>query len=482
MSYKSIKMNLKHITCFLLSVLLAYSCFDDNDSNYTIDPSYDAQLYSFTLVGVHDKTIQDSTLRAQDSLRFVALKNTTFAIDQINNQIYNPDSLPYGTNPGTLKATVSYNSTYGIGFIKIRTMVKKSNGVMADTIYYWNTNDSISFAYKPMIFTVAARDTLYQKAYNIDLRIHQIDPDTILWEQQTDLPRYTSKQKVLMHDNKFYYYVIDAGAAYLYTADVYGTPFAWESRAISGLPSNISQADMTLFKGNFLAVTDDGDSYISTDGMSWRQQNNSTVLNSIFGILPGSSASEDMLLVSYQEGGNYRFGTTTDLSEINPVNNISGYVGTIIGNDFPVTGFTSVAGTDRGFNGRQLVIIGGSNKNSEELNSTWLVRKSASGLEVTSATYNDYFKGNGLSSFSYDDKLYTFASDKFYISATWGIRWEEASNKQCLHPDFEASKGQSILIDDENYIWIFGGIHADSQNTPVPLNNVWRGRLNKLIK
>ena len=87
------------------------------------------------------------------------------------------------------------------------------------------------------------------------------------------------------------------------------------------------------------------------------------------------------------------------------------------------------------------------------------------------------FAGKGVSLFPYNKQMYTLKLNQFFISSTWGQKWNVAASKQMLSKEISRRKDQTVIIDDQNYIWIFGGV---SENGTY-LNDVWRGRLNSLI-
>ena len=124
-----------------------------------------------------------------------------------------------------------------------------------------------------------------------------------------------------------------------------------------------------------------------------------------------------------------------------------------------------------------LILSGGIDLSGNDSSYIWIVRNVAQGIEITAFTKNTLYKGAGISSFFYDNKLYVLAGNQFYISATWGDTWYKAPDGQMLDPDIEDRSGQSVIVDAENNIWIFGGI---SENGTY-LNDVWKGRLNRLI-
>ena len=65
----------------------------------------------------------------------------------------------------------------------------------------------------------------------------------------------------------------------------------------------------------------------------------------------------------------------------------------------------------------------------------------------------------------------------FYTSPNYGVFWEKAGNKQSLPSSFTTRVNQSVSVDDDNFIWIFGGESANQ----TQLVDVWKGRINKLF-
>jgi hypothetical protein len=485
-------MNLRHLTCFCLSLLLVASCKDDVTETVTYDASKDAQIYSFSVAATFYKT-SDTTdvgkaIRAKDSIDAARITAARFAIDQLRDVIYNTDSLPYGTTPQKVKMTVAFNSTYGIGQFEIYVPDSAK-------YYVWNNSDSIDLSKMPVHFLVTAPQGFpYTKEYRLDLRIHQIDPDTIVWRQQPDFEVEGKAQKVLLHENTFYAYstpdvpVSSAFYVSLYTADKTNPP-TWTQQNLHGLPPNALLESITVMNGTFFAIDGGGSSYTSPDGIIWTKQTNAGNISAIYGVLPGTKEEDDVLLLAVKKSdGKLCFGATKDMVSIDIIDKVSAFP-----NDpsiqpvFPTSGFSSVTNYNRGLHYNLLMVTAGENNDGEELNTTWLIRKTADGLELTPSSRNSYFKGAGISTFLYDNGLYAFAPleredaptvDALYYSRSWGDRWAKAPDKQQPGEVIPKRTRPSIVADNENYIWIFGGVSKNG----VALKDVWKGRLNRLAK
>lgn len=464
-------MNIKYIT-YLLSGLLLFllfpSCSDnDTTTNYN-SSSKDAQIYSFGISAIAPIS-KDSVKRAQDSIRFLQVNKTKFAIDQVAGVIYNPDSLPFGTILDTVKVAITFNPSYSPSRVLITT---------PDSIqgYTWNLTDSVNFGKLPVTFTVTAADGISSKSYNIDIRTHKIDPDTMLWQQMTSYPSTFGDSKTVLRSNIFYTYGLNGNTPILYTSD--RASINWAKQTLSGFPATVKPESIFLKNSIFYALDQAGNSYSSVNGKDWTKLTNGKVLTSILGVLPAISRVDDQLLVTYNNGGKYYFGKTKDLITITEVSTIStSLTDNQVPSNFPLQKAASFTSISTNNNKRMLILTGGINTAGTELTYTWLIKDSADGLEMSPFVKNTLFKGAGLSNFVYGDKLYALNKNQFYISAFWGESWVIAPNKQKLDPKIAARTGQTAIVDDSNYIWIFGGVSSANKG----VNDVWKGRLNSLI-
>lgn len=466
-------MNIKHIIRLLSGLSLFFlftSCNKDDSSVSYSSQTNDAQIYSFSITGQFYK-YQDSTERAIDSIRFVQVNKTKYAIDQVSGSIYNPDSLPYGT---VLRHKVSvnatYNPTYGVSGVTVIT---------PDSVkgFAWNNTDSLDFSKQPISFIVTSWGGT-TKTYNLDIRIHQVDPDTISWRQMASLPIAIGKSKTLLVDDKtFYTYSVQNGGVTLFTANK--SDLNWIARAISELPSTVKPESVFNMNGTFYAISDSGASYSSADGIAWSKADNGKNVTSIVGVVPGKDQSEDELLLVVNDGGKLYFGKTKDMNAIEVVQYISvSPVNNQVPSTFPVSGQASYTSYSTDRNNRMLILNGGLDQSGGDISYTWFIKNASNGLEMTPSSKNDLFKGPGLSNTIYDGKLYVLAENQFYISNTWGASWYKAPNKQMIDPAMPKRSGQTLIIDNNNNIWIFGGVSTNG----TYLNDVWKGRLNKLAK
>lgn len=466
-------MNFKYSVLVLLGLLFIYSCNEKNEIDSISISSEDAQIYSITLTGSHKKT-GDSLSRAQDSLRFLTFAKTKFAIDQVGGLIYNPDSLPYGFKLEKAKMTLTYNPTYGVRKVEIQHPDSA-------TWTEWNGRDSISLSRGWTNIKVHAQASEI-KNYRLELRVHKVDPEVIVWKDMDSFPASIDDQKVLLIDNQFYSFVFYSGSVKLYKSQV--NNLSWVSSDVSGLPASLIVSSIHYLNGNFFAIANDGSSYTSTDGgLTWSVVVNYKYVKTIYGVVPASIENDDELLVLLKDGENYSFATTKNIKDFTPING----VGIPSLNTLPVSGFAAYTNYDRKSNSNLLLITGGLNieaenattedvKDKGRLSSVVLAQRGVSGVSLSVSAKTSLFKGEGLSAFMYNQgSIYVFANDSIYISptASWGYRWVIPKN-MTLDSGMGKRTDRQVIVDGEN-IWVFGGRSRES-NTYY--NDVWRGRLN----
>lgn len=457
-------MKLKHIIrflCTIFSAIALVSCNDD--STYTvIAPSADAQIYSFTINSIPRTAIDTAT--------YPALSKTLFSIDQFRSYIYNADSLPYQTSLRKLYVNIGLTSN----------TPSKIELIYPDSVVSWNATDSVDFSKDHPRFRVTAENGSTSKEYTIDIRIHQIDPDTLIWHPMTAQPSTVGRQKTLLKDDKFHTFSIEGGNTLsLYTADKSST-LSWSGKQpTSGInASRLLLNSITLFAGKFYAADLDMKTYTSEDGISWTAAI-SGVYN-IMGILPGETETDDVLLVIKEDAGKYYYATTKDMQTLTVVEKITTSPNSNeVDKRFPAFNFSSVTNYNRsGGNTNLLAITGGRNMLGNMSNLTWSVRQGDNGLEVISIQNNPTFAANpGIASFLYDGYLFAMTQSTFYKSDSWGYKWIVAPTKESVIEDMPKASGQSIIVDDENNIWVFGGV-LDLNGSNV--HQVWKGRINRL--
>lgn len=458
--YNNIQMKINHIPKLFIAVISALSLLscNDNNSDYNYStPSSDAQIYSFSIAAIPNNAI--------DSINYPIMAKTLFTIDQSRDFIYNHDSLPYGTEIGRFATTLRFgpNSPSYVQVIYPN-----------DSITIWNSSDSIDYRLNPKLRVFAQNGT--PREYSIDIRVHQVDPDTIIWTNTNsdgtslNLPNGVGLLKTILSNNKFYCYSINAGTISLYTTNRNTVSWTKET-SLNGLNSSIIIESIVLYNNTFYAADINGNVYKSADGINWNNLGNKNVVN-ILGIVPTDSQTTGVLMLLTKNSGDYYISETTDMNTITPLEKVN--------NEFPVQGkFTSATRYNPTDSDRNILVIEGGLDASNSLNKmAWMFKNSSKGVQITSSIINSDFEvKEGLRIFPYNNLLYALTGNQLFTSS-WGHQWVEASSKQTLNSNIPKASAQSIVVDEDNYIWILGGL---LENNSTYTNEVWKGRLNKIV-
>lgn len=457
-------MKLKHIVkylCAFFSAILLISC-NESDTYETISPYADAQIYSLAVSAKPSTRI--------DTLTYPALAKTRFSIDQYASYIYNPDSLPYRTELRKVQLTLGY-SQYRPSQLEL---------IYSDTLINWNGNDSIDFTDEIPRLRVTAQNMTSTKEYRLDVRIHQVDPDMLVWWQSTDQPSTVQNQKTLLKDGTFYTFSQEGNTLNLYTA-AKASSLAWSgAQATSGIDgASIVLGSITLFNGSFYAVDSNMNAYTSTDGIAWTAT--ASGVYNIIGVAPGTIEADDVLLTIVQDAaGDKYYATTQDMVTLTVVEEITtNPTSNQVSSNFPVSGFSAVTNYNRANpNNNLLAVTGGTTLAGNLTNLTWSVIFRNGRFEIMPTQSNSTFVAkNGTPTFIYDNHLYAMVNNTFFKSQSWGYRWTAPGSQEAPSSGMPLAYGQSVIVDEENYIWVFGGMLNRDDSY---VRQVWRGRINRL--
>jgi len=451
-------MKLKQITKLLFIAFLAFTVVacNSSDTEYTTQTlSADAQIYSFKVSAKPDTKL--------DTLNYPILAKTAFTIDQLNRRIFNLETLPFGTRLKKFAVTISYNTSYPPSKVEL---------IYPESTEEWNGTDSVDFALNPE-FKITASNGQSTRTYRIDFQIRDNDPELIEWSPATlKLPTsITSRQKTLLKGEEFYTFSLNGTNLVLNRAQMSSSTYGNTENTNA---SNIVLESITLYNGKFYAIDTANKPYVSENGTSWQQKSGD--VNAIIGVVPDEEATKDILLVIIKSADDYIFAKTTDMETIYPVRALNN----LEKEKFPVLGgFSSATNINRdNTNQNILSITGGKNAAGEWINTTWSFQLNKSGeLQVNSSQNHYVFAAKeGLASFIYNNKLYALTNQKLYKS-TYGQGWIVAPDKE-QPADYAKASFESVIVDQDNYIWIFGGI---PDGGTAPDSKILKGRLNSLI-
>ena len=403
----------------------------------------------------NDPTTSSTTSITKFSLKSTkvpALNRTTFTIDNVTNTIYNVDSLPYLSDIDSLVPTI-YGATLSSVHIN-------------DTLLY-SGKDTLSFT-QTVTLKSTATDKKSTQTYSVKVNVHQVNPDVYFWEgvKSEIYQGATTQQKAILFDNKLSLFVKTTTDIKLYQS-LHGE--VWTELAVTGLPFGTDLNGLVTNKGE-MTLLHSPDLYSSTNGTTWTKKSTPTVVLN--------------RLLFYMNNKLYALGTTngTDNVIFQSEDQITWVNLGVIPEKFPVTGFgvcvdASPSGKMRAF------IVGGKDNSGNLLSSVWSTENGSYWANLTaekawfpareSASVVQYGEGLILIGGSNGTETLT---DKQWLSNDYGLTWKVA-NEETKLPDLCIPRfGQSVLVDQENYLYIIGG-----QTSTTFLRDVWKGRKNSSI-
>ena len=179
----------------LLAGLLFTAC--DSDDGENLVPSRDCIIQNIVLGTLEQpRTVKGS--KGQDSTYIAMITGVQYpmSIDQINGRIFNPDSLPKGTDV----TKVQFATLMVTGYTTVKSLITGEDTLMT-------INDTLDFT-KPRVVTVHATDRRFTRDYTLEIRIHKESPDSIVWQNLTPTASSALQQyadcRVLSADNNLY--------------------------------------------------------------------------------------------------------------------------------------------------------------------------------------------------------------------------------------------------------------------------------------
>lgn len=235
--------------------LLLTGC--DSNGSYSYETSGECVATAVTL-GNLKRTLHTTTSTGADSTYQVTVQGSLYpmSIDQVNNRIYNLDSLPVGTDV----EHVAFSSFTTTGWASIKTLETK-----VDTLF--STADSTDFSV-PREIKVTATDGVSSRTYTVEVRVHRQWGDSVSWTRlaaaNADVAAAT-QQRALAVGNRLYDFALVAGTPVLLTASA-DAPGAWTRHTIDRPDLNVRSV---LHSGGRFYALAGTDLVASEDGTTW---------------------------------------------------------------------------------------------------------------------------------------------------------------------------------------------------------------------
>lgn len=321
---------------FLASAAVFTSCNDDSSTD-------DVEvIYGSTQVKGFNLKADAKVLSALDSV--------FFSIDLVNAQIFNADSLPYGTRVNKLVLQITTDACS-----KVELNVPRKN--KADTVinYLTNSTDSIDFSNGPVKLHLVSYDGKAERDYTIKVNVHKMVPDSLYWNKvaMRRLPSNIASPKMQKAVKWGDGVACLTGDGARYNLAVTENPYddAWTVKAVNfGFTPRVgtlSSAGDKLF-----ILSDEGYLYYSTDGAAWTTDGD--LWHGIIG-----SYQDKLLGVKADAVGYY-------------VTEYPGGASVAAPAGFPVDGTSQTCELSSKWTVRpQVVILGGTMANGEKTNAVW---------------------------------------------------------------------------------------------------------------
>ncbi len=235
-------------------VLAAGLCFNVACSKEKeIETSPQAAIGSFTL-GYYDVLTNEINYLGHDTVIRVREHGVMYpmTIDNLNNRIFNTDSLAYGSDVSSVTCNIMAKGT-----VVYEYMDEPGTG------YLYSATSPIDFS-RPMEFTVVSSDGSYLRRYEFELNVHQVFPDSLRW-RHTGAPALASPQLAVMADTLYLLGTDGTGNASVATC-LSGTGLwtdASPADGLTGQPKSVMTLDGTLFANCGESI------FSSTDGHIW---------------------------------------------------------------------------------------------------------------------------------------------------------------------------------------------------------------------
>ena len=451
------------------AIFLLDSCLGDNNDNVTY--YNDTALTAFTL-GTLNQYLHTKSSKGVDSVYKKTLKGNQypFYIDQLKNEIYNPDSLPFGTDAKHVICTITSKNS---GIIAIQSL-------KSDSVKYHSNTDSIDFTQPRKVFVYNLSNTA-SRIYTVRVNVHQQEPDVFNWVKgipvNTQLGNLSGMHAVA-NNGKIYVYGTGASGSEAYaTADTDGTQW---TKMMLNVTLSADACRSIVAKENKFYTLNSGMLLTSSDGATWQAVVTTANLKQLIGVSCTklyAVTTDNKMVMSADDGKSWnnenidsdaRFLPTESLNFIcTPLTtNDSTYKLTVIGNRstaaYPHDGHAVVWGK-----------IEENAKNSE--NQPWsyyevaldnrFVAPRLQGIQVIE--YGNTllaFGGKGIGGYN------ATSFSHFYESVDGGITWKKSENI-AVPSGFSSDENSFTMVkDSNNFVWIICGTSGQ----------IWKGRMNKL--
>lgn len=254
---------IKFIALSLAIGVVTTACNSDND-----DPQEPLASTSTVIVSSFSLSKDAKTLPGLDSVYF--------SIDLNRAEVFNADSLPYGTNVSRLVPVIG---TQGCSVAELHFRTVNGKDTVID--YLRHSTDSINFSNGPVKLHLVALDGITERDYQLKVNVHQMESDSLYWNRtaRRALPvdmQIPSRQKTVYGCGR---YVCLAATGrpdnQAYSIGVITDLSTWDVTPLTptagaSFPANLDVATLVGGDDVYYILDLDGNLYQSHDAMTWQ--------------------------------------------------------------------------------------------------------------------------------------------------------------------------------------------------------------------
>lgn len=447
-------------------MLLVSSCLSNDDGDITY--ADDTAITSFTL-GTLNQYLHATSSKGVDSVykKTVDCSTYKFCIDHKTRSIYNPDSLPYGTDASRVICTVATRNS-GTVLIKSAT---------SDTLSYYSSSDSIDFT-TPRELQVYSNSGLVSRRYTVRVNVHRETPDSFRWTRLAQIPELAALEAMRAVSAGGTLYVLGQqyGATLIYrTTD--GT--RWTACDPGRTLSAQAYTSTAVIDGS-LCIADGGDLITTADGQTWTVLATATPVSRLLGATAArlyAYSADGSLIASADHGATWTASPLDDDRTLLPTQYVSS----------TVTALKTNAGASR------LLLIGARDLTAWPADTHPVIwgktDETAAQSHEQPWAYYDLASDNhyaaplltDMQTAAYDDAIYLMggaslagAEEKpfshFWKSRDGGITWQTDTVVTMPQDLVQLRQAYAFTSDDQGCVWLVSGFDG----------SVWRGRINRL--
>lgn len=445
------------IVSLFITACTISSCLDTDAVEYEYSSNASITAFSITDSIV---THYPAVVNGKDTTLSKAVTGTDypFIINQIEGLIYNPDSLPVGTDISKVVVNITADT--------------KGIFIVAETDSLWEETDSLNFQ-NPIQFKVMAEIGSFGRTYTAKINVHQQEPDSLSWtKMDSNFPKTIQKQKAIYTNNSIYVFAEGSDQVFMTTAT---DGKNWSEPATIDIPTKADYSSVMVWDNKFYILAAN-ELYTSTNGIQWSKIDSAQKISRL---LANIHTESNQKIIGIDPDNYYidsKDGIVWDRYELMP-------------EEFPTKHISAVSyALDTNDQLGRVVLIGNNDITTDTITSVWTILNTETCWSNISNENTNYAcpKLENSQLIQYQDQLYMFggpgqyngtiqAFEYFYVSKDNGISWK-AITKMMMFPKefnalYEESEGNySCIVDDQQFIWIMWSQTGE----------VWRGRINKL--